>query len=149
MAAFMSGVDRSDQEHIPPTHITSQRALQSPMATEKHGSSFNSQRLLSGESDSDDHDVDEDMPLFTTGRDAFPVTSASRASSLRDPSSSTSPENDKDINNTLSQRSPLLRQNSSLIDEDEEEEGESEVKSLQVQRRRHRAILSDSDDDDI
>jgi len=93
--------------------------------------------------------MDEDVPLFTSGR--IMLQSKPQNNNVSEPANPFDTQDDDLVINKV--RSPPSRTAHKTIifsdDDDIEDDIADTVPQLQIQRRNHRAILSDSDDDDL
>jgi hypothetical protein len=93
--------------------------------------------------------MDEDVPLFTSGR--IMLQSKPQNNNVSEPANPFDTQDDDLVINEV-QSPPSRTAQKTIIfsdDDDIEDDIADTVPQLQIQRRNHRAILSDSDDDDL
>jgi hypothetical protein len=96
-----------------------------------------------------DESMDDDAPLFTSGRQVFQTKQQNHASSKYD--SRTDQNGYIPVNTEKSFGSRTTHRSIIFSDDDDDVDGDIEntVTQLHVQRRNNRAVLSESDEDDI
>ncbi|KAI9277922.1 timeless protein-domain-containing protein [Umbelopsis sp. AD052] len=145
MAAFISNnhslLDRASPDSQP---VSSQTTPYHAMA---HTTAMSGMATPLDDSVSDDS-MEDEAPLFTSGRQVFQPKQQSRASpnymSQNDTYDRISTNAEKSFKNGAASRNMIFSDDEDDIDEDID----NTVTKLNVQRRKNRAILSDSDEDD-